>query len=71
MERILSYIKEKIETAIENGSIKPCDPELTAFVMLKLYIALIFDWENHPPLEKRRSPNCWKCMLVKDYLNNR
>jgi hypothetical protein len=34
-------IKEKIETAIENGSIKPCDPELTAFVMLKLYIALI------------------------------
>ncbi|MDU0813432.1 TetR/AcrR family transcriptional regulator [Bacillus siamensis] len=54
MERaILSYIKEKIEWAIENGSIKPCDPELTAFVMLKLYIALIFDWEkNHPPLEK-------------------
>ncbi len=50
MERgILSYIKNKIEDGIKNGAIKPCDPELTAFVMLKLYIALIFDWENSIP----------------------
>lgn len=59
MERIekaiLNFIKEKIEKAIDKGEINRCDPELTSFVMLKLYIALIFDWEkNHEPLEKER-----------------
>lgn len=50
---ILSYLKEKVEAAIAKGEIKACDPELTAFIMLKLYIALIFDWEkHHDPLEK-------------------
>jgi AcrR family transcriptional regulator len=57
MERIekaiLSFIKEKIALAIQKGEIQPCDPELTSFVMLKLYIALVFDWEkNHEPLTK-------------------
>ncbi len=47
------YLKGKISTAIEKGEIQPCDPELTAFVMLKVYVALIFDWEKrHEPLEK-------------------
>lgn len=52
-DAIISYLKEKISAAIEKGEIQPCDPELTAFVMLKLYVALIFDWEKkHEPLEK-------------------
>lgn len=68
MERsILSYIKSKIEDGIKSGAIKPCDPELTAFVMLKLYIALIFDWEKqHPRLIKRQLRDCLNCMLSKD-----
>ncbi|OCA87393.1 TetR/AcrR family transcriptional regulator [Pseudobacillus wudalianchiensis] len=45
-EAILSFIKEKILVAVEAGEIKPCDPEVTAFIMLKLYISLIFDWEQ-------------------------
>lgn len=50
---ILNFIKDKIELAIEKGEIHPCDPELTAFIMIKMYIALIFDWEkNHQPLTK-------------------
>lgn len=54
-QAILSYIKAKVISAIEKGEIKECDPELTAFVMLKLYIALIFDWEkHHEPLEKEK-----------------
>lgn len=50
---ILAFIKGKIDLAFEKGEIKPCDSELTSFIMLKLYIALIFDWERyHEPLEK-------------------
>ncbi|KAB7704959.1 TetR family transcriptional regulator [Bacillus aerolatus] len=45
-DAILSFIKEKISLAVEVGEIKPCNPEVTAFVMLKLYISLIFDWEQ-------------------------
>lgn len=45
-EAILSLIREKIQLAVEAGAIKPCNPEVTAFVMLKLYISLIFDWEQ-------------------------
>lgn len=47
---IQTYIKEKIEFAIERKEIKACDAEITAFIILKLYIALIFDWE------KKRKP---------------
>lgn len=52
-EAVIAHLKVKISNAIEKGEIQPCDPELTAFVMLKLYVALIFDWEKrHQPLEK-------------------
>lgn len=54
-QAILNYMKEKIVAAINKGEIRHCDPEITSFVMLKLYIALIFDWEkNHEPLAKER-----------------
>ncbi|TQS75766.1 TetR family transcriptional regulator [Ornithinibacillus gellani] len=50
---IIAYIKELLQKAIDKGEIKQCDPELTAFVMLKLYKSLIFDWElSRDPLEK-------------------
>lgn len=50
---ILNFINEKIVLAIQKGEIQQCDPELTSFILLKLYIALIFDWEkNHDPLAK-------------------
>ncbi len=50
---ILCYIKEKIELAIEKQEIRECNPELTAFLLIKMYISLVFGWEkNHPPLSK-------------------
>lgn len=52
---ILAFLAGKIEEAIDREELKPCDPELTAFAMFKLYIAFIFDWEqNHPPLSKEK-----------------
>lgn len=50
---ILDYIRDKIEMGIKHGEIKNCNPEVTAFVILKTYISLIFYWErDHDPLEK-------------------
>jgi len=50
---IIGYIKVKIEQAIEKGEIKPCNPQMTAFVMIRLYMALAVDWRNtYEPLDK-------------------
>ncbi|MFD3447278.1 TetR/AcrR family transcriptional regulator [Microbacteriaceae bacterium 4G12] len=63
---IISFIKSKLEIAIEKGYIRECDPEITSFVMLKLYIALIFDWEkNHEPLEREHIANLFELYLLK------
>ncbi|RFU63559.1 TetR/AcrR family transcriptional regulator [Peribacillus saganii] len=63
---IVSYIKEKVEIAIEKGEIRKCDPELTAFMMLKIYIALIFDWEKrHKPLNKKEIAELFQLYLFK------
>ncbi|MFE8696295.1 TetR/AcrR family transcriptional regulator [Cytobacillus sp. FJAT-53684] len=52
-DAILGYLKEKIIAAIKKGEIQDCNPDVTAFIMLKLYVALIFDWEKrNEPLEK-------------------
>lgn len=52
---VLNYIKQKIIVAIDKKEIQPCDPELTAFILLKLYVSLIFDWEkSHEPLDKEK-----------------
>ncbi|KHE73214.1 TetR/AcrR family transcriptional regulator [Halobacillus sp. BBL2006] len=52
---ILGYLNEKITQAIDQGDIRSCDPEITAFMMFKLYTAFIIDWEErHKPLSKEK-----------------
>ncbi|MCQ6561026.1 TetR/AcrR family transcriptional regulator [Paenibacillus mendelii] len=52
---IVSYIQQQVKQAVEKGEIKPCNPEMTAFVMLKLFIALTADWKkSHEPLNKNQ-----------------
>ncbi|CAM3520217.1 TetR/AcrR family transcriptional regulator [Cytobacillus oceanisediminis] len=69
-DAILNYLKEKVNQAIEKGEIRECDPELTAFVMLKLYIALIFDWEKrHEPLEKEKIAMLFEQYIMKGLSN--
>jgi len=65
-QSILVFIQEKIERAIDKGEIKKCDPEITAFVLLKLYVALIFDWEkNRMPLDKKEIANLFELYILK------
>lgn len=50
---VVGYIAVQVTQAIEKGEIKPCEPEMTAFIMLKLYMALAVDWKKtHDPMKK-------------------
>ncbi len=65
-DMILSYIKQKIIYAIEKEEIKKCDPDIAAFILLKLYVSLIFDWEKrHEPLAKEKIAQIIEQYLLK------
>ncbi|WP_028612790.1 TetR/AcrR family transcriptional regulator [Paenibacillus harenae] len=52
---VVGYIRQQLEAAIDKGELKPCNPEMTAFVMLKLYMALTVEWtKTHEPLGKQQ-----------------
>ncbi len=53
-DTILDFLEGIIKDAQKRGRIKACDPTVTAFVILKLYVSLIFDWEQrHKPLSSQ------------------
>lgn len=69
-DAILGYLKEKIIAAIDKGEIQECNPEVTAFIMLKLYVALIFDWEKrNEPLEKEEIAKLFEQYIFKGLSN--
>ncbi len=45
-EEIIKYIQEKIETEIEQENIKKCNSKLMAFIIYKIYLAILFDYED-------------------------
>ncbi len=68
---ILNFLEGHLIKAMENGDISPCEPELTAFIMLKLYIALVFEWEKkHEPLSKQAISSIFDNYLMKGLKNN-
>ncbi|MFY4775005.1 TetR/AcrR family transcriptional regulator [Metabacillus sp. RGM 3146] len=63
---IIVYLKSKIEAAEEKGLIRECDSEITAFLLLKTYIALVSDWERrHKPLSSEKIADLMKFYLLK------
>jgi AcrR family transcriptional regulator len=67
---IINYMKGIIQEAIDQKEIKPCNPEITAFVMLKLYVSLIFDWEKtHNPLGKEEISQLFELYLFNGLSN--
>lgn len=63
---IITFIKSRLEVAIAKGEIMACDPEITAFIMLRLYVSLISDWEKyHEPLEKEHIAELFELYLLK------
>ena len=43
---IQQEIKVKLEKAIIDGYVKECDPVITAFIIYKIYVSLMFDWDK-------------------------
>ena len=63
---IIAYLKGKMETAIAKGAIAPVNTEMTSFLLLKMYIALVSDWEkNHEPLSSEQIAEVMKVFLLK------
>ncbi|MFC5470325.1 TetR/AcrR family transcriptional regulator [Cohnella suwonensis] len=65
---LVGYIRTKVQIGIDKGELKPCDPEITAFVMIKLYLALATEWadrSDRTPLPKERV-----AVLIQLYLMN-
>ncbi|MBB6635143.1 TetR/AcrR family transcriptional regulator [Cohnella thailandensis] len=50
---IIGYIARHVKEASDKGEIRPCSPELTAYMMLKMYLALTAEGHHlHEPLGK-------------------
>ncbi len=63
---ITSFIEGKVRIAIDRKQIKPCDPEKTAFILLKMYISFIFDWERkRSPLSKEEIAKLFDLYIIK------
>ena len=45
-DEILSYIEEKIKLEIKKGNIKKCDSHLTAFIIYKVFISILFEYDR-------------------------
>ncbi len=45
-KEIISYIQKKLEREIELKNIKTCNSKLMAFVIYKIYLAIIFDYDD-------------------------
>lgn len=67
-DEIISYLKQKIDVAIAKGAIPPTDTEITSFLLLKMYIALVSDWEkHHQPLSSEQIAEMMKVFLLKGF----
>ena len=63
---ILSHMKVRVQEAVDKGEIETENSEITAFIIFKLYIALIFDWEKHnPPLSAEQIAKNFELHLFK------
>ncbi|MDN4075720.1 TetR/AcrR family transcriptional regulator [Fictibacillus terranigra] len=62
---VLTFIKQELGKAIDKGEIKNCNTEITSYVMLKMYVSLVFDWEQeHEPLSKEEIADIFEKMLI-------
>lgn len=61
---VLTFLEKKIQEAVERKELRACDPHITAFVMLKLYVSFVYDWDrNHEPLSKERISELFRIYL--------
>ena len=66
MEKVISdFLARELEKARAGGEIRDCDPQVVAFMMIRLYIALTSDWsKHHDPLSKEEIKNYFRLFLM-------
>ena len=50
-DSIMEEIEKLLNKSIENGDVRKCDTHLAAFLIYKMYVALMFEWNK--PLDKK------------------
>ena len=50
-DSIMEEIEKLLKKGIENGEVRNCDTHLAAFLIYKMYVALMFEWNK--PLDKK------------------
>ena len=50
-DSIMEEIEKLLKKGIENGNVRKCDTKLAAFIIYKMYFALMFEWNK--PLDKK------------------
>lgn len=45
-QEIMDYIKRKLDKEMASGNIKKCNTKLMAFIIYKMYLSLLFDYED-------------------------
>ncbi len=45
-DEIINYLESLINKEIELGNIKKCNPHLTAFIIYKVYLAVMFEYDD-------------------------
>jgi len=66
VEKVISdFLARELEKARDNGEIRDCNPQVVAFMMIRLYIALTSDWsKQHEPLSKEEIKNYFRLFLM-------
>lgn len=52
----IAFLKQHLDDAVEKGEMKPCDTDITAYMILRLYLAITTEWDNthEQPLTKEQ-----------------
>jgi TetR/AcrR family transcriptional regulator of autoinduction and epiphytic fitness len=66
---VLESLKQEINRAIHNGQVTACDPDIAAFIIMRLYIALTTDWNKlNVPLNKDQIKTNMQLFIAKGIL---
>ena len=65
------YLERRLRKAMEEKAIKSCDPAILTFVVIRVYNALAFEWEEgHPPLNEGQIAESVRIFLKDGVLAN-
>ena len=67
--KIQEYVKNKLQEAVDNNYVEVEDVDITAFLIYKMYLALIMEWDNKKLDEQKVANNIIK--IIKNGIERR